>query len=328
MEAATQKKPSSGAIWAGMLSIYIVWGSTYLAIMFAVDTIPPFLMAGVRWLIAGLIMYVWRRLAGDPHPKAIHWRSAAVVGLLLVTGGNGLVSWAEQVVPSGITALLVGSVPLWIMLLDLLRGVIFKKDTRPSWLSMIGILIGFGGIVLLVGPWEQAGAIGRVDLIGAGVLLLASILWAAGSLYNRGAKLPASPLMGTALEMLTGGAALMVIASLTGEWGQLDLAAVNLNSLLGLLYLIVFGSLVGFATYTWLLRSAPVTLVSTYAYVNPVVAIFLGAILAHEPITPRVVFAALIILGSVALITRTRSVRRKAASTATTQPAPVEARDC
>lgn len=329
METQPQKTASAGLIWAGMISVYIVWGSTYLAIMFAVDTIPPFLMAGVRWLTAGLVLFIWRRLAGDPLPKVVHWRSAAVIGLLLVVGGNGVVSWAEQVVPSSITALLVGSVPLWIMLLEILRGFLVKKDTRPSWIAVVGILVGFGGIVLLVGPWEVKGDMGGVNLIGAGALILASIFWASGSVYSRTAKLPSSPLMGTAMESLSGGAALVVVASLAGEWSRLDLSAVSGRSLLGLVYLIVFGSLVGFVAYTWLLRSAPVTLVSTYAYVNPVVAVFLGALLADEPVTPRVIVAALIILGSVVLITRTPSARRRIKQPQP-QPvtAPVEAGDC
>lgn len=329
METRTQKPASSGAIWAGMITVYIVWGSTYLAIMFAVDTIPPFLMAGVRWLIAGAILLIWRRLAGDPLPKAIHWRSAAVIGLLLVVGGNGLVSWAEQAVPSSITALMVASVPLWIMLIEILRGLVWKKETRPSWIAVVGILIGFGGIVLLVGPWEVRGDLGGVDLIGAGALILASIFWASGSVYSRTATLPNSPLMGTAMESLAGGAALILVASLTGEWGRLDLSAISGRSLLGLGYLIVFGSLVGFASYTWLLRAAPVTLVATYAYVNPVVAVFLGALLADEAITARVVIAALIILGSVVLITRTPSARRRI-KPARRQPAaaPFKAGDC
>ncbi len=329
METRSQKPAGTGAVWAGMITVYLVWGSTYLAIMFAVDTIPPFLMAGVRWLTAGALLFLWRRLAGDPLPKAVHWRSAAVIGILLVVGGNGLVSWAEQTVPSSITALMVASVPLWIMLIEILRGLVWKKDTRPSWIAAAGILIGFGGIVLLVSPWEARGELGGVDLIGAGALILASIFWAGGSVYSRTAALPDSPLMGTAMESLVGGAGLILTASLTGEWGRLDPGAVSGRSLLGLGYLVVFGSLVGFAAYTWLLRAAPVTLVSTYAYVNPVVAVFLGALLAEEAVTARVVVAALIILGSVVLITRTPSARRRI-KPISPQPAapPVKAGDC
>ncbi len=302
------KTASPLAIWAGMLSIYIVWGSTYLAIQFAVETIPPFLMAAARNFTAGLIVYTWRWLAGDPRPSRLHWRSAAIIGVLLLTGGNGLVSWSERLVPSGITSLLVGSVPLWIMLIDLASGYYRKGGSRPGALAVVGLMAGFGGIALLVGPGQLSGT-GQVNLVGAGALLLGSLLWALGSVYNRGAQLPASPLLGTGMEMLSGGLGLFVVGTLAGEWPQLNLAEVSTSSLLGLLYLIFFGSLVGFASYTWLLRVAPITLVSTYAYVNPVVALFLGALIAREVVTGRMIVAALIILGSVALITLTRTAR-------------------
>lgn len=302
------KTTSPLAIWAGMLSIYVVWGSTYLAIQFAVETIPPFLMAATRNFTAGVILYTWRRLAGDPRPSLLHWRSAAIIGLLLLTGGNGLVSWAEQLVPSGVTSLLVGSVPLWIMLVDLVSGYYRQGGSRPGVLAVMGLVAGFGGIALLVGPGQLSGT-GQVNLIGAGALLLGSLLWALGSVYNRGAKLPASPLLGTGMEMLAGGLGLFVVGTLAGEWPEVNLAGISTSSLFGLLYLIFFGSLVGFASYTWLLRVAPITLVSTYAYVNPVVALFLGALIASEVITGRMIIAALIILGSVALITVTRTRR-------------------
>lgn len=302
------KTTSPLAIWAGMLSIYVVWGSTYLAIQFAVETIPPFLMAATRNFTAGVILYTWRRLAGDPRPSLLHWRSAAIIGLLLLTGGNGLVSWAEQLVPSGVTSLLVGSVPLWIMLVDLVSGYYRQGGSRPGVLAVMGLVAGFGGIALLVGPGQLSGT-GEVNLIGAGALLLGSLLWALGSVYNRGAKLPASPLLGTGMEMLAGGLGLFVVGTLAGEWPEVNLAGISSSSLFGLLYLIFFGSLVGFASYTWLLRVAPITLVSTYAYVNPVVALFLGALIASEVITGRMIIAALIILGSVALITVTRTRR-------------------
>ena len=180
------------------------------------------------------------------------------------------------------------------------------NQARPGWLSLIGILIGFGGIVLLVSPADLSGLGEHVDLIGALAVTFGAFSWAAGSLYSRTADLPASPIMAPAMEMLVGGAALGVLGTLTGEWAQLNVAQISLRSWLGLAYLIVFGALVGYATYTWLLRNAPTTLVSTYAYVNPVVAIFIGNLLAQEPLTPRVVIAALVILGSVALITLKR----------------------
>jgi len=308
MQASARKAEISTSVWLGMLSIYIVWGSTYLAIRFAVETIPPFLMAGVRNFIAGVILYAFMRLRGTPAPTRLNWRSAAVVGLLLLTGGNGLVSWAEKTVPSAVTALLVGAVPLWMILLDWIGGRYRDKSKRPSWLTFAGVLTGFGGIALLVGPGELSGH--QVDLLGAGALLIGALLWAAGSLYSREAALPESPLLGTGMEMIAGGLGLFVISGLAGEFGQVNLAAVSTKSLYGMLYLIVFGSLVGFACYTWLLRAAPTTLVSTYAYVNPVVAIFLGVLLANETITSRMLVAAVIILASVALITFTRQPAR------------------
>ncbi|MHB1338348.1 MAG: EamA family transporter [Bellilinea sp.] len=309
MQASTRTSKIPLSVWAGMISIYIVWGSTYLAIRFAVDTIPPFLMAGIRNLTAGVILYTFMRLKGTPAPTRLNWRSAAIIGLLLLTGGNGLVSWAEKTVPSAITALLVGAVPLWMILIDWVSGRYRDPEKRPNWLAFVGVFTGFAGIALLVGPDEIGNT--QVDLIGAGALLLGALLWAGGSLYSREAVLPKSPLLGTGMEMITGGLGLFVVSLLAGEWGQFDLAAVSAKSLYGMLYLILFGSLVGFASYTWLLRAAPTTLVSTYAYVNPVVAIFLGVLFAGEVISGRMLLAAVIILASVALITFTRQPARK-----------------
>ena len=308
MPAVSSQKPAASllAIWGAMLSVYIVWGSTYLAIRFAVQSMPPFLMAGFRFLLAGAILYIWRRLRGDAPPRLVHWRSAAIVGVFLLLGGNGGVVWAEQRVVSGVAALIVGAAPLWMILIDWVRGIY-----RPSWVVVLGVLVGFAGIVVLVGPAELTGLHGSIDPLGAGVLLLASVFWAVGSLYSRKADLPSSALLGTAMEMLTGGAALAVVGTLTGEWSRLDLSAVTLPSLLGLGYLVIFGSLVGFTAYTWLLRVAPTTLVSTYAYVNPVVAILMGNLLASEPLTPRILLAAAVIVGAVALITFKPAFGRK-----------------
>ncbi len=295
---------SSAAIWTALISVYIVWGSTYLAIRFAVETIPAYLMASIRFLVAGSILYFFRRLRGDPAPSKAEWKSSAIIGFFLLVLGNGGVTWAEQRVVSGIAALMVASVPLWIVVIELLlRRRNHGSSQRPGWLTILGVLIGFGGLVLLVDPTKTGGVSGGVDRLGALVLTLAAFSWSIGSLYSRNAKLPASPLLGTGMEMLAGGVGLLVLGTITGEWSHLHLAAITTRSLGGLGYLIVFGSLVGFASYTWLLRNAPTTLVSTYAYVNPVVAIFIGNFFDSEPLTLQVLLAAAIILGAVALIT-------------------------
>jgi drug/metabolite transporter (DMT)-like permease len=210
-------------------------------------------------------------------------------------------------VVSGVAALLVGSAPLWMVLLDMLR----PGGRRPGGLAALGVLVGFAGITLLVGPAQLFGGTDGVDLLGAGALTLAAFSWAIGSLYSRGAQLPDSPLLGTGMEMLAGSLGLFALGTLTGDWARLDLAGIDARSVWSLLYLIIFGSLVGFAAYTWLLRVAPTTLVSTYAYVNPVVAIFMGNWLAGEPLTPRILLATAIIVGSVALITLKQPVRAK-----------------
>jgi len=300
--------PSRAAIWAAMIAVYIVWGSTYLAIKFAVQTMPPFLMASTRFLIAGSILYLFRRLLKDPRPQRIEWRSAAIVGFFLLVVANGCVVWAEQRVPSGIAALLVAAAPLWMVLIDWVR----PPGRPPAKLALLGVLLGFVGIVVLIGPSEFIGMKGSIDRLGALALLVSSFSWAFGSLYSRQAKLPASPLLGTGMEMLMGGMGLLLVGTIAGEWQRLQLAEISTQSIIGLVYLIVFGSWVGFAAYTWLLRVASTTLVSTYAYVNPLVAICVGSLLANEPITPRVLVAAMVIIGSVILITLNQSIVRKA----------------
>ncbi len=297
IRADVKQAPSSLAIWAAMISVYIVWGSTYLAIRFAVQTMPPFLMAAVRFLMAGAVLYAFRRARGDATPTRLEWRSAAIVGSLLLVGGNGGVVWAEQRVASGAAALLVGSSPLWMILIDALR----PGGKRPSWPSVAGVLVGFSGIVLLVGPGELSGGADKIDPVGAAVLIFAALSWAIGSLYGRNAALPSSPLLGTGMEMLAGGAVLLVLSALTGEFSRLNLAGISAASLWGLAYLVVFGAWVGFGAYTWLLRVAPISFVSTNAYVNPVVAVVMGYLVAAEPITPRMLIATVIIVGSVVL---------------------------
>lgn len=289
--------------WIALLALYIVWGSTYLAIKFAVETIPPFMSAGMRFLVSGAILLIWRRAAGDAWPTKRQWRSTAIVGILLLLGGNGLVSFAEQRIASGVAALIVGTVPLWMVLIEAIR----PGGVRPSWQAILGLLIGFGGIYLLVGPSELNIGSVQFDTTGILAVIVASFLWSIGSIYSRSADMPDSSLMATGAEMLTGSAALFVVSGLLGEWRGFNLGAVTTQSWLGLAYLITFGSLIGFVSYIWLLKHAPVSLVATYAYVNPLVAVFLGAWLADETLNARILVAGLVIIGSVVLINQTKS---------------------
>jgi len=301
LEVETNVSPRSAGIAAAFATVYVVWGSTYLAIRFGVETIPPFLMAGTRHLTAGVLLYLWMRRRGGPRPEWRHWKSATVIGGLLLLGGNGLVTWAEQRVPSGLAALIVSSVPIWMAVLE---GV--EKRTRPRASVIAGLLLGVAGILLLVAPGRFAGN-GHVDLFGAAALLAAALSWSFGSLYSRRAALPSSTLTATAMEMIAGGVLLWLSGLVLGEGARLDLSAVSLRSFLALGYLIVFGSLLGFSAYIWLLKVSTPARVSTYAYVNPIVAVLLGALVAGEVITPRVVLAALVIVGAVALIIAARS---------------------
>jgi drug/metabolite transporter (DMT)-like permease len=280
-----------------LATVYVVWGSTYLAMRLAIVTIPPFLMAAARHFTAGTTLYAFARLRGAPPPQAAHWRSAAIIGGLLLLLGNGAVVWAEQRVSSGMAALLICSEPMWIVLFAWMR----RGGKRPSPLVVAGLVLGMIGLVLLVRPAH--GGDGFVDRLGVVAVLIASISWAAGSLYVQRAKLPSSQLLSTSMQMLCGGALLFATSALTGEPAHFALSRVSGGSLLALLYLIVFGSLIGYTAYTWLLRSSSPVLVSTYAYVNPVVAVFLGWLLVHEPVTGGMLLGAAIILGGVALIT-------------------------
>ncbi len=303
---------------AALGTVYLIWGSTYLAIRFAIETMPPFLMAGVRFLMAGVALYIWMRWRGAPRPTLAQWGSAAIVGALLLAFGNGGVVWAEQLVPSGIVALLVGTVPLWMAVLDWLR----PGGIRPTPAVVIGLVFGFAGVTLLIGPAELAGA-GRVNLLGTAVVLVAAMAWASGSLYSRTGRLPASPLMGTAMEMLAGGVMLLAAGALAGELPRVHLAEISLRSALGLGFLIVFGSLVAFSAYIWLLRTTSAALVSTYAYVNPVVAVLLGWALAGEALTLRTVAAAAVIVAGVVVLTTYQAHQRRRDKEAIAQePAP------
>ncbi|MDP2958062.1 MAG: EamA family transporter [Longimicrobiales bacterium] len=279
-------------------AVYVIWGSTYLAIRFAIETLPPLLMASVRFLVAGGLLYVWARSRGSPRPTWPQWRAAAVVGGLLFVGGNGAVVVSEQWVPSGLVALLVACVPLWMVVVDWLWG----SRARPTGRVVGGLLLGFGGVAFLAGS-PGAGAGGAHELLGALLVVVGSLAWAMGSIYARQAEMPPRPRLWVGMQMLAGGALLLPVSLATGELGRLDPGAVSLKSVLALAYLVVFGALVAFSAYIWLLGVSTPARVGTYAYVNPVVALFLGWGLADEPLNVRSVVAAAIIVGSVVVIT-------------------------
>jgi len=296
----TQRRATTTQIWAALAAVYVVWGSTYLAIRVADRTMPPFLMAGSRFLIAGGLLFAWTARRGDRTGDPLRWpqwRSALIVGALLLAGGNGGVSWAEQRVPSGVASLLIALVPIWMAIFLILLG---NERLRVG--TVAGLLVGFAGTALLVRATGSSSGTGTADVLGIVVLIGSSISWASGSVIARGMPLAKRPLVATGMEMICGGAVLIVLGLVTGELGGFDVRQVSGESLAGWLYLIVVGSWVGFAAYMWLLRNAPTPLVSTYAYVNPVVAVFLGWAILSEPVTWTVALAALLIVGAVALI--------------------------
>lgn len=298
--------PPRWRILLAFAAIYLIWGSTYLGIKLAIETIPTFLMAGSRLVISGGGLYLWLRMRGSERPKFVHWRSALVIGALMLGGGNGGVTWSEQYIPSGVVALMVAAVSFWLVLFDWLR----PGGRRPNLQTIIGLIVGFSGVALLIGPGKIAGGEG-VDLFGAVVMLFATFCWAIGSLYSRSAELPTRPiLLGAAMEMLTGGIVLMLIGTLSGEWGSFSFTAISTRSLTAFIYLVFFGSLIGFSTYIFLLRHTIPARVATYAYVNPIVAVILGWLFGNESLTPRILLAAIVIVLSVFIITAARDKQK------------------
>ncbi len=273
-------------------AIYLIWGSTYLVIRYAIETIPPFLMSGTRFLIAGGLLFALLRWRGVARPTWSQWRATAILGILMMCGGNGLVTWAEQTVPSALAALLVTTVPLWMVTLDTL----FFGGPRPGWRVILGLGLGLLGVGLLIGPAD-----GAVEPIGAAVLITATFLWAIGSLRARSAAVPESPWMTAALQMIGGGAVLVTLALFTGEWQQVDLSAISGRSLAAFAYLIVFGSIIALSAYVYLLRETTAASVATYAFVNPVIALFLGW-LVGEPLNGRSLIGATLVIGAVAFL--------------------------
>lgn len=294
--------PSRAALIAGFTTIYLVWGSTYLGIRVAVESLPPFLMASFRFLVAGGLLLAWVRLRGEPWPTPAQWRANAIIGVFLLLGGNGGVTWAEQFVPSGITALIIGVGPLFVVLTEWA----WPGGKRPSITTFLALGLGFAGVTWLAAPWETASG---AALHGGGVaaILLACASWGVGSIYSRHAKHGAGPLAAAALQMLGGGVALGAVALLHGDFRGFDPGAVPARAWGAVTYLIVAGSLIGFSTFAWLMRHSTPARVATYAYVNPLVAVILGWLILGEPVTSRVLLAAVLVVAAVVLITIERN---------------------
>lgn len=304
MQPLTAFAPTlQGQVFAALLAVYLFWGGTYLAMKFAIATIPPFMMGGLRFFIAGAVVYLWEWHKGTPHPEPEQWRDAIIVSsLLLVLSMGGLV-WAQQFIPSGIAAIVFASVPIWMSLL----AWWFFRGERPRGWVLLGLTAGFCGVLLLVKNSVDHLDGNTGEWLGYVVVTLAAVSWAWGSLYSRTATLPRSPFLAVSLQNLTGGVCHLLISLWIGEWDAFSLSSVSLPSTFSLLYLILFGSLIGFAAYLWLLQTADPTLVSTYAYVNPVVAVLLGWAMAGEQLQSSDTLAAALILCAVIILTKTQS---------------------
>ncbi|MDT8398800.1 MAG: EamA family transporter [Pseudomonadales bacterium] len=296
----TLKGPDQARLLLAFFLIYFIWGSTYLAIRYAIETLPPFLMAGTRFLLAGTALYVFMRLRGTPAPAFRQWLQLAVVGTFLFLGGNGLVVWAEQYVNSGLAALLVSTLPLWLITLDWL----WAGGPAPTLKALSGIALGIIGMVVLVDPARLVDS--TVDVTGALVVILASFCWAIGSIYSKKFKHPASIFMSAACQMTGGGLSLLLVSLSLNESAGFSLSQVSLNSFAAFSYLVVFGSMIAISAYVWLLQNASATSVSTYAFVNPTVAILLGWLLADEQINAHILAGAVIILLGVILVIRSK----------------------
>jgi len=296
-----QNKRNVVLMIAAFAAVYLIWGSTYLAIKYAIETIPTFLMAAIRFLTAGAVLYGIARLSpGYEKPKAVHWRTALIVGTLLLAIGNGGVVMAEHHISSSLAALLVATEPFWVVLI----GWGFMKTGRPNIKVAGGLLLGFVGVWLLISG-QQPGPAGESShqLFGAFLIVIATLAWAAGSLYGSRAPAAKSTIQAAGMQMLAGGAVMLVIGTVTGEWSRFDPAAVSLRSWLALGHLIVFGAIVAYTAYSWLLKNVTPSAVTTYAYVNPAVAVVLGWAIAGESMTAQMLVGAAVVVGSVALIT-------------------------
>lgn len=304
-------KPSKAALIAAFAALYVIWGSTYLAIRFAIETIPPFLMAGTRFLCAGVIMYAIARVKGEHRSSPAEWKTGFIMGACLLLGGNGGVTIAEQYVSSGLASVMVATVPIYIALL----GWAMRLAPKPRPIVWLGLAGGFLGVAILVGPaLNFAPGDRKHPEIGMLILLGSSFLWSLGSLYSRLGKNATSPILATAQQMLCGGALLIIAGLSTGEWPHVKLHEMTWLSLGAFTYLVLIGAIVGYTAYTWLLRHCAPAKVATYAYVNPIVAVLLGAAFAHESLSARAIVAAGLIIGSVALVITVQQTQAKSAS--------------
>ena len=287
--------------------IYFVWGTTYLAIRLAINTIPPFLMAGIRFTLAGILLYGWSYLRFDKKPGLSDWGKAAIPGILMFVGGNGVLTWSETFIPSGLAALIIATVSIWMVVLDWL----FFSRKRPDKLTLSGIAIGVAGVALLTGVGDEVLINGGSIIVGILVLTLASMSWAAGSLVSRNIKSTASLQFTISMQILIGGLALILIGSAKGEWPQVSLQTISLQSILALSYLILLGTLLAYSAYLWLLRVSTPAKVSTYAFFNPLIAVFLGWLLLDEPLTLETIVGAILILGSLFFVNQLRFKKKQ-----------------
>lgn len=315
----TRNPPSRWLLILAFLIVYIVWGSSYIGISFAIETIPPTVMTGTRFVLAGAVLMVWALRVGSPMPTRRQWRSGFIAGGLLFLANNGLIVLATSMgVPTGVSALLIGTTPMWIVILTSLQD-----RTRPNSGTLIGLALGTLGIGLLV---NLNGALsgGSSELLGAVIVIVAALFWALGSLYARNADMPANPLMSTGIQLFCGGLLQMALSVANGSLFSMDVSAISFRSVFAMIYLAIFASIIAFTAFTWLMRVANPALVTTYAYVNPVVAVILGWIFRGEQLTMRTLLAGAIIIAAVVILTRaSRSTARRPVE----QPAPTSAVD-
>jgi drug/metabolite transporter (DMT)-like permease len=302
-------KSCSNKIILSFSAIYVIWGTTYLGIRYAVETIPPMLMAGTRFVLAGGILYLISRFGGREKPTIKQWRSASIIGAFLILIGHGAVVIASKTVPSSLVALLVSTVPIWMVLIDWTR----RHGPAPSWKVIFGLILGFMGMAFLIGPGKIVTEAGG-DVVGIVLAMLAPIFWSIGSLYSRTANLPDSSLLGTSMQMISGGVMALTAAVVLGEFNGFDITEVSLHSTLAFFYLVIFGSWIAFSSYIWLLKNTTAARISTYTYVNTVIALFVGWIIGREYLSPRAIFAAAIIIVSVVIIVSSRTGRNNSSS--------------